>query len=136
MTAHELVGYSLLQTSAVTSLLATSNASVFYGLRPIDTTTPCINYYELPGTRRYGMESVQVSINCRADSAATAREIARAVVDLFQGTAGSGVYGTQNGFDVARASLAQDQGLIPETEDRIFNAPVDVTLVYATSTVS
>ena len=137
MQPHELVGYSILQTSAVTNLLATSTASVWYGLRPLGDALPCINYYEIAGGNRWhGMEMQRVSINCRAEGVDDAKAIARAVLDLFTGTNGDGVYGTQDGFDVARASLANDGGVIPEIEDRCYNAPVDIYLVYAASTVS
>jgi hypothetical protein len=137
MTGHEAVGYSLLQTSAVTSLLASSTGSVWYGLRPLDDNLPCINYYEIAGGQRWnGMEQQRFSINCRAEKPADAKAIARAVLDLFVASNGSGIYGTMNNFDVARASLANDGGLIPEPEDRCYNAPVDIYLVYAATTVS
>jgi hypothetical protein len=82
------------------------------------------------------MERQQFSINCRAGSAAQARDLARVVMDVFAGTEGRGVYGTANTFEVGRSSLANDDGVIPEPDDRTFNAPIEVTLVYPVSTVS
>lgn len=82
------------------------------------------------------MERQQFSINCRAGSASQARDLARVVMDVFAGTEGRGVYGTANTFEVGRSSLANDDGLIPEPDDRTFNAPIEVTLVYPVSTVS
>jgi len=137
MQGHEAVGYSLLQTSAVTSLLYSSTASVHHGTRPLDDNLPCINYYAIPGGDRWnGMERERFSINCRASSQSVAVAIKRAVLDLFVASNGTGIYGTMNNFDVARASLANDGGLIPEPEDRCYNAPVDIYLVYAATTVS
>lgn len=133
MTPHELVGYSLLQTTAITAICSTR---VYHGLRPVGTTTPAINFYALPGNRRWGIEANHFSVNCRAADPAVAMELAREVVTLFGGTSGTGIYGEQTGFTVMRAWIENEQGLIPETEDEIFNAPVDIVVVNATATVS
>lgn len=129
-----MIGYSLLQTTAITAIVS---ARVNHGLRPVGTTVPCINYYEVgPVLRFNGMETVTYSINCRDDSAGGARDLARLVIDLFHGDDSTGTYGEQNGFQVSRATLQNDAGLIPEPEDNIYNAPVDITIVYPSGTVS
>ena len=133
MKPHELVGYSMLQTSAITAITSTR---IYHGLRPVNTDTPCINFYALPGNRRWGVERTGFSINCRAEDPAVASNLARKVVDLFGGTAGTGIYGSQSSFSVLRAWVEAEQGLIPETEEPVFNAPVDIVVVNATSTVS
>lgn len=134
MKPYQAIGWSLLQTSAITNIVSTR---VYHGLRPAGTDVPCINYYEMPGgLRQNGTESTPYSINCRASSSGAARDLARLVLDLFTGSDGRGVYGTQNGFDIARASFRADNGAIPEVEDNIFNAPVDITLVNTVDTVS
>jgi hypothetical protein len=134
MTAHEAVGYILLNASAITAITSTR---ITHGLRPKDTAVPCINFYELGGGDRWqGMERSTFSINCRAATAKVARQLARLVIDEFDGTYGNGTYGQVSSFSVGRASLASDNGIVMETEDRIYNAPVDVTLVYASSAVS
>ena len=133
MKPHEAVGYSMLQTTAITAITSTR---IYHGLRPDGTTTPCINFYALPGRRRWGIESTGFSINCRAEDPATASNLARKVSDLFGGTSGTGIYGSQSSFTVMRAWVEQEQGLIPETDDRLYNAPVDIVVVNATSTVS
>jgi hypothetical protein len=58
------------------------------------------------------------------------------VMDTFIGSNGDGTYGYNNTFEVSRASLSVDGGLIPEPEDGIYNSPVDVRIVYPVSTVS
>ncbi len=137
MMPHEAVGYHLINATAISAIVgSTSSASVWHGLRPRTGALPCINYFELPGVRANGFESVTYSINCRSATADGARTLARAVLDAFIGTSGTGMYGTENSFDVARASLRNDNGLIPEVDDEVFNAPVDITVVFATSTVS
>lgn len=134
MTDYQMVGYALLQTSAITNIVSTR---VFHGLRPEGTTVPCINYYEVGSvTRTSGLETVPYSINCRASSASQARTLARLVVDLFHGTSGTGIQGRWNGFSVARGSLRNDNGIIPEPDDLIFNAPVDIQLVFTSDEVS
>ena len=133
MKPYELIGYSLFQTSAITAIVSTR---IYHGLRPEGTDVPCINYYEFGGSRDRGLESQTFSINCRADTSQRARDLARLVIDLFAGSDGLGVYGTQNGFTVSRASLSNDAGLIPEPDDNIFNAPVDILLINAVETVS
>ena len=134
MTEYEFVGYTLINTTAVTAITGTSN--IWHGLRPKTTDLPSINYLELGGDFRNGIERRDYSINCRSATAAGARDLARQVLIAFTGTSGTGIYGTTNSFDVARASLRNDNGLIPEPEDNVFNAPVDITIVYPSSTVS
>lgn len=134
MTPSELVGWTLNNTSAVTVITSTR---IYHGLRPQETVTPCINYFQLPGaTWKYGIEVATFSVNCRAPTAEAARDLARLVVTTFHGSAGTGLYGVNNSFDVARVSLRADQGLIPEPGDGIYNAPVDIQVAYATATVS
>jgi hypothetical protein len=134
MKPHQTIGWTLLQTSSITAIVG---SKVNHGLRPVGTAVPSINYYELGGySRRNGIESTVFSINCRADTADAARNLARLVLDTFHGTQGMGVQGTQNSFTVARSSLENDGGLIPEPEDGIYNAPIDIRFVYPVSTVS
>jgi len=129
-----MIGWTLLQTSAVTNIVSTR---VYHGLRPEGTAVPSINYYELGGgVRANGIEIQSFSINCRASTAGAARNLARSVLDLFTGTSGTGIYGTQNGFDIARASLRNDNGLVPEITDNVYNAPIDIAVAYAISTIS
>jgi len=76
------------------------------------------------------------SINCRATTPGAARDLAEKVLDVFVGSSGTGKYGTNNAFTVARSSLRSDNGLIPEPDSNAFNAPVDIQIVYALDTVS
>lgn len=134
MTPAQMVGYTLAQTSAITAIVSTR---IYHAMRPTGSVTPCINYFEMAGgQRQYGMERVTYSINCRAVTAATALQIARLVTDLFHGTDSNGTYGYQNGFAISKASLRQSQGLIPETADGLYNAPVDFLFVYPTASVT
>jgi len=134
MTAAQCVGYTLAQTSAVTALVSTR---IYHGMRPVSTVVPCINYFEMAGgQRKNGFETVIFAINCRATTASTALQIARLVIDVFHGTYSTGTYGSMNGFEISRGSLRQSQGLIPETSDNLYNAPVDIQLVYPSSSIS
>ena len=139
MTSAQFIGYCLNQTSAITNIISTR---IYHGMRPgspsaASAIVPCINYFEMAGgNRASGFESVTYSINCRATTAATALKLARHVADLFHGTDSRGVYGDMNNFTVSKASLRQQQGLIPEVGDNLYNAPVDIFIVYPSSTVS
>jgi len=134
MKPYQAVGWTLLNASAVTAI---AGNNVWHGLRPEASSLPSITYYEVGSTlRQYGIETVTFSLNCRGSTAGAARDLARVVVDTFHGTAGSGVYGTNNGFDIARASLRNDNGLIPEPDTLTFNAPVDVQVVFPSQTVT
>lgn len=135
MKPYQAIGYTLLNTTSITAIVSTK---VNHGLRPVGTAVPCINYYELGGpVRANGIESQVYSINCRASTAGAARDLARIVVDTFAGSSGTGIYGYQNSsFEISRASLENDGGLIPETEDQIYNAPIDIRIVYPIDTVS
>ena len=129
-----MVGYSLAQVSALTAIVSNR---IYHGTRPGGTVIPCVNYFEVSGGQRSkGIEMVTYSINCRASTPAVALQIARIVVDLFHGTSSMGTYGDSNGFGIARASLKQNQGLIPEPSDNMFNAPVDILFVYPTASVT
>jgi hypothetical protein len=89
------------------------------------------------GTRVNGMDRRVYSINCRAVTAATAIAMATLVVDTFHGTSGTGMKGdVASSFSIISASLQQDGGLIFEEADNLYNAPVDIQVVYPTSTVT
>lgn len=134
MKPYQTIGWTLLNTTAISAIVSTR---VNHGLRPKGTAVPCINYYEVGSPSRFnGMESVQYTINCRASSAAAARDLSRLVVNLFHGSSSTGTTGAENGFDVSRASLLNDDGLIIEPDDDIFNSPVEIQIVYPSSTVS
>jgi hypothetical protein len=143
MTPSQAIGYALNQTSAITAIVGNR---IFAGNR-ISTGTagtiilPAINYFDLPGgIRKNGIESVTYSINCRAKDKTTADQLSRLVVDLFHGTASTGIYGTMNNFNVARASLRNLQGGIFEASfqitEQVYNCSVDIQFVYESSTIS
>ena len=128
MKPAQAIGYALINSTAISAIVG---SRVNHGLRPQGTTTPCINYYELGGLSRLpGMESIVYSINCRDTTAGGARDLARLVLDYFAGTSGTGTYQTQGTFEITKASLSNDGGLIPESTDGIYNAPVDIRIVY------
>jgi hypothetical protein len=140
MTAYQFVGYSMIQASAITSIVGASTQSrIAHGTRPQSSALsylPSINYYELAGNRKNGLEYQSFSINCRAITADTAMNLAKKVVDLFDGTSGSGIYGTMNNFTVSRVALRNLNGLIPEPDSECFNVPVDILLTYSVNTVT
>lgn len=133
MVDHQFIGYTLLQTTAVTAITSTR---VYHGLRPQSSSLsslPCINFYQMSGGgKKNGSKSVTFSINCRAVDPAAARSLAEIVSDTFGGPSGTGVYGSASSFTVARSSVVRDGGLIPEVESGCFNAPIDVMIVYTT----
>ena len=131
MTPAQSIGYALINSTAISAIVGTR---INHGLRPVGTAVPCINYYELGGsTRLRGFDSVVYSINCRASTAGEARTMARLVLDYFAGTSGTGTYQTQGTFEITKASLSNDGGIIPESTDGIYNAPVDIRIVYPIS---
>lgn len=136
MVASQVIGYILNSATAITSIVSTR---INFGNRPTGTITPCINYYEMAGgQRRYGFERVSYSINCRAATAETAINLAKLVDETFNGTSGTGMYGyasNVSAFEITRVSTNQRQGLIPEPEDGIYNAPVDIFIVYPASSI-
>jgi hypothetical protein len=133
MRIDQAVGYALAQTSAITNITSTR---IYHGTRPLGSVVPCINYFMLSGTRKNGFESNGWTINCRATTAGIALELARAVVDLFHGTSSTGGYGAMNNFEFSRCSLRNTQGCIWESQDNLYNAPVDIQMVYPSSSVS
>ncbi len=141
MTPYEMVGYTLLNTSAVTNIVGVASArTVTHGLRPRNGSLPSINYFAIGGGLRFwGIERQAVQISCRADTPGAARDLNRVVTTVFAGAQGTGVAGTINGFDLRLGTLRADQGLIPEEKvdgQTVYNAPVDIQIVYAASTVS
>ena len=136
MTSDQMLGYSLLNTTAVTAIVgAGSVGRVYSGLRPANSTVPCINYFKLTGRRQNGVEVETYSVNCRDNTQHGALVLQKVVKDLWAGSEGMTTYGTWNGFDIMRASVT-DQGVIPEPEDGIFNAVLDIQIVYRVETVT
>lgn len=134
MVSSQAVGFMILNTSAITAICSTR---VYHGMRPQSSalsSMPCINYYSMTGNRTNGIESIPYSINCRAVTAETAISLASKVVDLFCGSSGTGIYGDTgtagNPFSVARASLRNIGGLIPEPDSSCYLVDVDVLIVY------
>lgn len=139
MTSAQLIGYSLLQTSAITSIVSNR---VFEGSRISAGTAgtiilPAINYYELAGGNRFnGLEQINYSINCRASTLSVANNLCREVINLFVGSSSTGIYGVMNSFDVDRISLINKQGNIFEETEDVWNCPVDIQLICRTGTIS
>ena len=127
MTPDQFIGWTLLNTTAITAIVSTR---VNYGLRPVGTVLPAINFYDVGGVSRFsGISSAVFSINCRASTARAARDLADLVLSLFIGSDATGTIANGNGFSAARISLENDGGLIPEPEDTCFNVPVDIRVV-------
>ena len=136
MTPAQAIGYALVNSTAISAIVydPVLGYKINHGMRPNGTSPPCINYYELGGVSRLpGMESMAYSINCRATTAGAARSLARLVLDYFAGTSGTGTYHVLGTFEISKASLSNDGGLIPESTDGIYNAPVDIRIVYPIS---
>lgn len=122
-------------STALTSIC--TGSSIFHGVRPKGSGVPSINYFEIPGgDRKNGFEMTTFAVNCRATTASTAIQMARLVGDVFGGTSSTGMYGYQSGFEISRSSIKAVHGLIPETADNLYNAPIDILFVYPTSSVS
>lgn len=140
MRPHQAVGYAMINSTAINTIVGASTASrITHGTRPMSSSLsslPAINFYEVSGIRQFGIGTSTFSINCRATTPAVARSLAETVIELFNGTSGTGVYGTWNGFSIARASLRNDAGLIIEPDNLSYNAPVDIQIVYNLDGVS
>jgi hypothetical protein len=133
MTAAQYIGYTILQTSAISAIVGTR---VYHGLRPNSTVVPSINYYERSVATLYGISRAVYSINCRAATAGASRDLAGLVKSLFGGAEGMGTYSTQNNFDVWRAFVVNDLGVIPEPSDNVYNSPIEVQIAYRVEEVS
>lgn len=131
MTASQSIAVILNSISAITAIVDTR---IYNGNRPATTIVPSINYYEMPGGQnRFGIQRVGYSINCRATTAETALGLAKLVDETFNGTSGTGIYGYASNvtiFGIARAYTERRQGLIPEPDDSVYNAPVDIFMIY------
>ena len=130
--------YSMMMWSMKNDAAITADVSqrVFHGLKPKTSTFPNITFFESSDYRRsYGMESQVFVINSRAKTPESALKLARKVVDLFHGSSSTGIYATQNGFEVSRAFLDTGSGIVPEGNS-VYNAPVYITIIYPSKTVS
>jgi hypothetical protein len=139
MKPGQFLCYTMLQTTAITSIVSTR---VLDGPIPQSTclsALPAINVSEQPGgNERNGIGSKTFTINSRALTKNASENLSREVVKLFNGLSGSGKYGTMNGFDVSRISLRDFGigGLVYEASTGYYNHPVDVLMVYSLDTVS
>ena len=137
MKAYQAIGYHLQNTTAVTAIVGSGSASrVYHGDRALNTTLPCINFYELTNSRLYGIGNTVYTINCRASTADASRNLAEIVLNTFIGVDGQGQQGTINNFDFGRISLQSDNGTISESDGKSFNSPVDIRIVYRLETVT
>jgi hypothetical protein len=137
MKPPEVIAYALNHTTAISSLVSANK--ITHGDRPIGNTDalPAINYYEIGGgVRKNGVEKKTFSLNCRASTSGAASTLARAVIALFGGNDGNGIYGNWNGFDISRSSVQFDHGLVSQPTSEGFDAVVDVQIVYPVSTIS
>jgi hypothetical protein len=127
MKPDQFIGWTLLNTSAITAITSTR---VTYGLRPIGSILPALNFSDVGGLSRFdGVSSAVFSINCRATTARAARDLADIVITLFTGSEARGTTGDGNTFAAGRVSLVNDGGLIPEPDDTCFNVPIDIRVV-------
>lgn len=132
MSPSQAIAYAMHQTSSITAIVSTRISN---GNRPDGTVVPCINFYEMPGGyKRSGLNYISYSINCRAVTAETALQVANLVDTLFNGSSGTGIYGSWNNFGITRAFTRQRQGLIFESGENIYNAPVDIFVVCPANT--
>lgn len=132
---YDAIKYTLQHTSAITNIVPASRT--YHALKPKTQTKPNITFFEVGFPRKWhGIESRDFSINPRAVDPEAALDLARAIVDAFNGSLGMGMSGTVNGFDIGRAYLMGGPNPIFEQSDQVYNAPVTVTVVYACDTVS
>jgi hypothetical protein len=137
MSPSQCIGLLLNQATAVTSIVSTR---IYNGNRPDTTTVPCINYYEIAGGKKEnGFYRQSYSINCRAVTAETALSLVRTVEDLFNGSSGTGIYGYASSgsvFGITRSFTKQMQGLIPEPDDGLYNAPIDIMIIFPATSIA
>jgi len=134
MTADQMVGYALLNTSALTAIVSTR---IYHGMRTMGTALPALNFYQLgQRTRANGMERTGWSVCSRSTKAAQALQLAELVYDMFDGTSGNGMSGDVNNFAIISTSVIGTGGLIFEDEESVYNAPVDIQVVYPVATAT
>lgn len=132
MTAIQFVGYTLINTTAITAI--TTADRITSGVRSKTASglaIPSINYSKLAGDR-FGLKNIVVAINCRAATEVDAENLQSLVTDTFVGSDGRGKYADVTGFSAYRISLVKEHSTIPETEGTvtIYNSPVDIMIVY------
>jgi hypothetical protein len=133
-TAADAIAWVLKNTTTVSAL---TSARIWHALMPKGPTLPCINFMQIGKPRRFnGMEEQVFRINCRAKTIDEADTLSRHVENIFHGTSSTGIYGTFNGFAVARAWAGDPAPIIPDPQGAAYNIPVEATLLYATSAVS
>jgi hypothetical protein len=122
---------------ATTAVTAIVGRRVYHAYVPKSATMDNIAFFEIGLPRRFtGIESQDYQIGCRGTTLARTMDLARVVVDLFHGTSSTGIYGTQGTFSIGRAFQSAPVPLIPEPRGSMYNAPVQITMVYPSSTVS
>ena len=123
--------------AATTTVTAIVNARRWHGLQPRNTQLPSLTFHEIGGPARFnGVERQTYVINNRAKDLGDALDLARVVTDLFAGASGTGTYGNQGAFSIARAFQDGNPGIIPEPGKGAYNVPVYITIIYPSSTVS
>jgi hypothetical protein len=132
MDATQFVCYTLINTTAITSIVSATN--IVHGLRPSSSdgnVTRAINVLKISGNRN-GIKQRTVSINCRAEIDTISEQIQSLVIDTLVGSDGLGKYADVTGFSAYRIALVKEHNTIPETEGAVtlYNSPVDISIVY------
>jgi len=136
MRPSQFIGYTLLQTSAITSLVGSRVINSVIPPSSSLSALPAINYYEVGGREHNGIGEKNFTINSRASTADGAEILGDLIIHILNGSNGMGIFGAMNGFDAARLSLINIAGLIYEDSTGWYNYPVDIKMVYALDTVS
>ena len=129
---YDALKYDMKNNAAI---VAKVSKRIYHALKPQSAQLPNITFFESGLLRFKGIENQSYTVNCRARTPAEAMDLARLVWNLFGGADGGGTTGTVNGFDMGRVSVETGSGVIPEGNS-VYNAPLIIPMVYASSTVS
>jgi|ETNvirnome_2_300_1030623.scaffolds.fasta_scaffold00129_26 hypothetical protein len=132
---YEMMDSLLRNTTASSAIVG---ARIWHALRPKGPTTPNLTFFELGIPRGFtGMEQQDYQISCRDKTVAGALDLARVVVEIFNGSASTGINGFVNSFSIGRAFQSDSTPpVLPEPHGSAYNAPVAITVIYPSSTVS
>lgn len=128
MNILQLIGYSLLNTSAITAL----TTHIKHGSLLEEAKYPAINFYGVP-TYKNGLGNGVFTLNHRAYDEETALQMAKETQKLFTGSSFTSVYGVMNGFNVQSISQSGDVLLNYEESGKIWNAIVNLRFVFFSS---
>jgi hypothetical protein len=133
MKDYQFIGYKLLSTTAVTSIVS---QRIYHGNGPESMTYPAITYFQsgYPAmTYQNTISRRRYQIDCWANSAAGVRDLEQAVTNTMDNASGTFTNSAGSSFDIQATDVMLYGPMIYESGTNLYHQPIDIRLIYLSS---